>query len=126
MSTASLIAMATRLIAKKGSVTTLRVFPAGTPNATKPWRPGAATPTDHTGLKMAFVPYGGKPSMSYADGSLARLGDLVAYVSAENIPAVPDLGSHLVRADGSVWAVMAKVDYEQEGTIIAYELWVRR
>lgn len=48
--------MSLRLIDKYGQLVTWRQLENGTPaDVAKPWVPGASVPTDHTGIKVAFV-----------------------------------------------------------------------
>lgn len=123
---ASAIALAQRLIAKKGGPVTLRTFPAGADTGQE-WKPAEPVPVDQTDVRAVFLPINLKMAPEqYADGTQVRVGDQQVYVAAAGLTTAPTLGSQLIRGDGSLWTVKAcePLAPGDVAEVIMYTLWV--
>lgn len=102
---------AQRLIDKFGELVTLRTFakPIAAVDDPTPWAPATAPSpefTDQKKIRVAFFPApGDKPMKTYANGSMQRAGDLWVLIGSNAKPA-PDVGSILIRGDGSKWTLL--------------------
>lgn len=96
----SAIALAARLISKKGRAATIRRLATTTPDASKPWRVDAAAPTDYP-VRAVFLDY----EKNEIDGTNVQAGDQKCLVAASGLaiePAPPD-----VVVDGAVvWTIV--------------------
>lgn len=120
----SAIALATRLITKKGEACTLRHFLPGTVNVAQPWRPVAVSP-DHTDVpvRAAWIPLTNPltPPVQYDDGTLSKIGDCTTYTDAT---VAPKLGDRFIRGNGSVWTVKKMTPLDPGGRLVITTCWV--
>lgn len=122
----ALAATAAKLLTKFGESTTLRSFPAPSdPTTLTPWKPAARDPAyvDTPGVRVVFLAQQKQTEspLRYEDGTTQRVGDLRAYAGAG---ARFDLGSVVIRTDGSEWIVKSVNPLAPNGIVILYELWV--
>lgn len=123
----SAIALARKLLVKSGELVSLAIPTAGVENSAQPWRPG--TPGAATVSAYAvFIPYTdqGRSPKTYADGTLARTGDLQVFMEAAGLATQPDLNAILTRADGSKWRVRDIRLLDPNGQKVLNELWVTK
>lgn len=123
----SAIALAQRLIAKKGGPVTLRTFTPGADSGQE-WKPAESVPVDQPNVRAVFLPQNLQTQrpQQYADGTQVHVGDMQVYVAAADLAEPPSLGSEVIRADGEVWTVkacepLAPGDVTE---VIIYTLWV--
>lgn len=123
------IALAQRLIAKRGESVTLVGYAATPTDPAKPWEaPG--TPATRS-VKGVFLPIGAStPALAYQNGSTSKVGDLRVYIASVDstgnaIPSI-DLGSTITRGNGSVWTVANCTPLDPGGETVLYDLWVTR
>lgn len=120
----SAVALAKRLIAKKGQDVTLRGFTAGAaPDPTKPWKPGANNPVNQT-VKAVFLDY----KQKYIDGEMIQSGDQKIYLSATDTSdgsIVPEEEGLVVR-DTEIWKIVKIKQLNPNGQSIMFELQVRQ
>ena len=123
----SSIATARRLLVKNGERIVLRVAASGAPDPVQPWRPSAGTKVEVPAYAV-FIPYNdqGRTPRTYADGTLARVGDLQVFAEADGLSLQPDLDTLLVRADGSLWSIKAVKLLDPNGQKLLNELWIRQ
>ena len=120
----SAIALAKRLIAKKGTQVTLRTFAAGAlPDANEPWRAGTNTPTNQT-VVAVFLDY----EQKYVDGTTIRMGDQRVFM-----PATDTLGAAITpEVDGLVirgsetWKIVKPKPLNPGDQMVMFELQVRQ
>lgn len=124
----SAIALAKRLITKKGEAVTLRRFLEPTANPTKPWKPTEAAPAseDQTGVRMVFLDFDsiGREPLQFEDGTQVKAGDKRLFVAALGLTFLPELDHTVVRGDGSKWTVKTRKSLNPNGRNIMFELWV--
>lgn len=120
----SSIALAKRLIAKKGEKIVLRTFAPGDPTS-QPWKPGPQKATEQVGVPAVFLPINMTDAPEkYADGSLVRAGDKEVYMAASGLDKEPTLGSQLIRGDGALWTVKACDPLDPGGPKIMFTMLV--
>lgn len=121
----SAIALARKLLVKSGELISLSIPTAGAANNAQPWRPGDPGATVVAAYAV-FIPYSdqGRGSKTYADGTLARTGDLQVFMEASGLAAQPDLNSILTRGDGSKWRVRDIRLLDPNGQKVLNEVWV--
>lgn len=124
----SAIALAKRLIEKKGGPTILTKLGAATPaDPDKPWL-GEAPPAAPKTFKAVFLPFDFKGSepKKFADGTLVQVGAMQVYAAAASLGAAyyPGLNDTLTRADKSVWVIKTVKPLDPNGEQILFELWV--
>lgn len=117
----SSIALALRLITENGQSVTLRGFTAAaTPDATKPWIPGANVAVNQT-VSAVFLNYAQK----YIDGELIRSGDQQVLIPASGLTSPPELEGLIVRGS-ETWKIVAVSPLAPNDQTIMYELQVRQ
>lgn len=115
------VATAKRLIAKKGQDVTWKSLEDGAPSdPSKPWRPSAATSTEHT-VKIAFLPVDrrGDETRRYREGTAVPEGSLLGYMA--QVDFTPALKDVIVR-DGEELTVLNFDLIAPNGTPILYIL----
>lgn len=120
----SAIALAKRLIAKKGQDVTLRGFTAGaTPDPTKPWKPGTNTPVNQT-VKAVFLDY----EQKYIDGAMIQTGDQKVYMPSSDTSevAITPEEEGLVIRGAETWKIVRIKPLNPNGQSIMFELQVRQ
>ncbi len=119
----SSIALALRLIQKKGGDITVRRFDAPVANSAMPWKPTAGDPlsTDQV-VRGVVLPL--PVDRKYADGSQVRAGSQICLVAPAGVTFDPDVGNHVILADGSVWTVRARILTAPNGRKVLFELWM--
>lgn len=117
----SAIAMALRLITKKGQTATLRNFTAVAPaDANKPWKPGVSTPVNQT-PKMVFLDY----EQKFIDGAVIKMGDQRVFIPASGLTAAPTVEGLILRGS-EVWKIKAVKPLNPAGDPIMYEVQARQ
>lgn len=120
----SAIALAKRLIAKKGTEVTLRTFaPGALPDANEPWRAGTNTPTNQT-VKAVFLDY----EQKYIDGSTIRMGDQRVFMPAADTSEVaiaPEVDSLIIRGS-ETWKVVKPKPLNPGNQLVMFEIQVRQ
>lgn len=126
MSDASLLAMAERLIAKRGRSVTIERDTASTlAQAGKPWR-GREIESDEEGVSCVILPMDRtsfSDGMRYANGEPMKESDEKAYVKGSVAEIEP--GNRIVDGDAT-YTVMQVKQYRPGSTSILWDLWVRR
>lgn len=115
------VALAKRLIDKKGQDVTLRRIQPLTPrDPSKPWAGRPAQPVDEV-VTMVFLDF----EQNYIDGTTVQQGDLRAYLAAADATAAPTLKDVVIRNGVKMNIVKCSplAPAEQE---IFFELQVRR
>ena len=101
----SSVALAQRLLTKKGASAILRSTVVSTPpDPSKPWIPGPSTPTDQN-VKALFLNYAQK----YIDGTLIRTGDQQVYLPSMDItgaPIFPAIDGLIIRGTEKPWKII--------------------
>lgn len=127
----SAVALARRLIDKKGGRTVL--IKAGspvTPDEDKPWEQESSDPaTTSKTIKAVFLDFAslGSAPKRFADGTLVQEGDKQVYLSASSLGSiVVGLNDILQRADGSRWIVKTAKLLDPDGQKILWEVWVKQ
>lgn len=116
------IATAARLIAKNGQVVTWRKMEDGTPpDATKPWKPAAATNTDFQ-VPIVFLPDNrkGYEWLAALKGTEVPKGSLTGIMAAPTgfTPTIKDV----VIRGGQTLAIETLDELSPNGQIIMYEI----
>jgi hypothetical protein len=117
----SAIALAKRLIKKKGRAVVLRSYTAtAAADAAKPWKPGVNTPSNQNGFGV-FLNY----EQKFIDGSTILRGDQHVYLSLEGITTAPQVQGTLLR-DAEIWKIIAVEPLNPGEQVVFYELQVRQ
>lgn len=120
----SAVALAQRLIAKKGAAAILRASAkAPPPDPSKPWKPGARSDVDQN-IKAVFLDY----KQSVIDGSRIKQGDqrvLVASTDDLGNPVAPTTNHRIIRGSED-WQVMDVATTKPGDQVVYFELQVRR
>lgn len=120
----SAIALAKRLLKKKGQPVTLRSLTAApAPDPSKPWYPGANAPTDWT-VDAVFLGY----EQKYIDGEQVQMGDQQVYMPAFDTSGAAILPEEegLVIRGAETWKIVALKPLNPAGDPVMYELQVRQ
>lgn len=120
----SVIALAKRLITKKGQEVALRGFTTGTaPDPAKPWEPGANSVSDQT-VSAVFLDY----EQKYVDGTMIRTGDQIVYMPSTDVldVAIAPQVDGLVLRGAEVWEIVNSRPLNPAGQPIMYVLQVRQ
>lgn len=124
----SSIALAKRLITKKGEAVTLRRFSEPTANPSKPWKPTSPSTAseDQTAVSMVFLNFDslGREPLQFEDGTQVKSGDKRVLVAALGLTFAPSLGQVILRGDGSKWLIKTCRALNPNGRDIVFELWV--
>jgi hypothetical protein len=121
----SALALALKLIKKKGRPVALRHFSdAPVPDAQKPWRTGQAGYTDVPGhaVLLDFGDLGER----YMPGTEVQVGDKLALMPASGLAATPDLRDTLVFDGEEPWAIINRRTLEPGGVPVLHSMQVRR
>lgn len=120
----AMAAKAQRMIANFGEKVTLRTFPKPAVNVDQPWRPTAPAPADQLLVPCIFLPQKLQKDapLRYADGTSQRIGDMEVLVGPA-LTTPPDIGSELIRGDGSRWVVKHVSTLAPAGTPLLHTLW---
>ncbi len=117
----SAIALAKKLIAKNGQMVTLRGYVEGdAADPDKPWRPGAAVPSNQP-IEAVFLDY----EQKYIDGETVRTGDQRVFIPAEGLSTPPDPRGTILRGS-EVWKIIGLKPLNPNGQAIMYEAQVRQ
>lgn len=120
----SAIALAKRLIAKKGTSVTLRsMTPGALPDANEPWRAGANTPVDQT-VKAVFLDY----EQAYIDGTTIRMGDQRVFMPAtdnSDVAITPEVDGLVIRGS-ETWKIVKPRPLNPGNQMVMFEIQVRR
>lgn len=115
------IALAKKLIAKNGQMVTLQGFSDADPaDPDKPWRPGAAAPSNQP-IEAVFLDY----EQKYIDGETVRTGDQRVFIPAEGLTAPPDPRGTILRGV-EVWKIVGLKPLNPNGQAVMYEAQVRQ
>lgn len=119
------LALALRLIKKKGRVVTLRQFSdAPVPDANKPWRVGQLSSTDIPGFAILLDM--GSMGEHYMPGTEIQIGDKLVLMPASGLSATPQLRDVLVFGAEEPWAIVTIQTLEPGGVPVLHSLQVRR
>lgn len=120
----SAIALARRLIKKKGAVVTLRGFSrAPDPSDDEPWNPSPNDPQDAE-VDAVFLDF----EQKYIDGSVILFGDQQVYMPAFDTsgdPLTPEAEGVVIRG-GETWKIIAVKPLNPAGDPVMYTLQVRQ
>lgn len=117
----SAVALARRLLKKKGRQVTLRGFNHGAPaDPSKPWKPAANTPVDSP-VFAVFLDY----EQKYIDGTTIRTGDQRVFMSTEGVTLEPQQDGLIVTSNGN-WTIVKSSPLAPGEQVILYELQVRQ
>lgn len=118
----ALIETAKRLIEKNGEPSTLvRTTPGAPSDPTKPWEPGTPTVTS-TPVSTVWL-----NESILRRGTLVKEGEIFAILAAKDLSSVPDPSlDHLVRSDGTRYAIVAVEPLSPNGQKIIYEIRARK
>lgn len=120
----SAIALAKRLIAKKGQQVTLRGFTAGAlPDANQPWRAGQNAAVNST-VVAVFLDY----EQKYIDGEVIQMGDQQVFMPAtdtSDVAVTPELEGLIIRGS-ETWKIKAIRPLRPGSQLVMYELQVRQ
>lgn len=120
----SSVALAIRLITKKGALVTLRGFSAAPPaDPSKPWKPGDKTPVDQT-VRGVFLGYERKD----IDGTRIKEGDQRVLVPSVDTTgaAIAPTSDHVILRGSESWQVVSVKETKPADQIVYYALQVRR
>jgi hypothetical protein len=121
----SALALALRLIKKKGRAVTLRQYSdAPVPDANKPWRVGQPTPTDLPGFAVLLD--FGDMGEHYMPGTEVQVGDKLVLMPASGLAAAPQLRDVLVFGAEEPWAIVTVQTLEPGGVPVLHSMQVRR
>lgn len=121
----SALALALRLIKKKGRAVTLRQYgDAPVPDVNKPWRVGQATPTDLPayGVLLDF----GDMGEHYMPGTEVQVGDKLVLMPASGLAVRPQLRDTLQFGAEDPWAIVTVQTLEPGGVPVLHSMQVRR
>lgn len=120
----SSIALAKRLIKKKGQQVTLRSLTAtAAPDPAKPWYPGANVPVNWT-VDAVFLGY----EQKYIDGEQVQMGDQQVYMPAADLLGAqinPEEEGLVIRGT-ETWKIIKVKPLNPAGDPVMYELQVRQ
>lgn len=117
MSYARQIAMAKRLIAKKGTLVTW-IKQAGTTSNTQPWKVTAANPVTYP-VSVVYTSHGKQPFRYLTPGSEVPDGETGALMA--QVPFTPEMGDTIL--DGTEKFVIKSIDVVQPASeVILYKL----
>lgn len=117
----SAIALAKRLITKKGAAISLRRYTDGTPaDPAKPWQPGARTHVDYP-THGAFLEY----QKNDIDGTEVKAGDQQVYVAASDLAVAP-AGSDVILRGSEVWTIKNISELKPADDPVLYVFQVRQ
>lgn len=115
------VALARRLIDKKGGPLTLRSFMATAgADPEKPWRPGGNTAVDQT-PRGVFLDYEEK----YVDGTSILRGDQRVFLAADGLTAPPEEEGLVIRGT-QTWKIIKVKELKPGEQSIMFELQVRK
>lgn len=120
----SSIALAKRLITKKGQAVTLRSLTTAAPvDEDKPWNPGANVPSDQTVMGV-FLDY----EQRYIDGALIKAGDQRVLMPATDTAgtAIAPAAGRIVLRGQEKWEVITVKPLAPAGDPVMFELQVRQ
>lgn len=121
----SALALALRLIKKKGRAVTLRQFSdAPVPDVSKPWRVGQATPTD-VPAHGVLLDFGGVGE-HYMPGTEIQVGDKLVLMPASGLAVRPQLRDTLQFGAEEPWAIVTVQTLEPGGVAVLHSMQVRR
>lgn len=120
----SSVALAKRLIKKKGQPVTLKTF-ANTPPADPdpPWKSGDNVPTLQT-VNAVFLDY----EQKYIDGEFIRSGDQRVFAPSTDtaeVPISPTLNGLILRGS-QIWKIVGIKPLNPNGQSILFEIQVRQ
>lgn len=121
----SALALALKLIKKKGRAVTLRQFsdaPVGDVN--KPWRVGQPTPTNLPAFAVLLD--FGAIGEHYMPGTEVQVGDRLVLMPASDLAATPQLRDVLVFGAEEPWAIVTVQTLEPGGVPVLHSMQVRR
>lgn len=121
----SALAIALRLIKKKGRAVTLRQFSdAPVPDANRPWRVGQPTTTELSGYAVLLD--FGSVGERYMPGTEVQVGDKLVLMPASGLAATPQLRDVLVFGAEEPWAIVTVQTLEPGGVPVLHSMQVRR
>lgn len=119
------LALALRLIKKKGRAVALRQFSdAPVPDAIKPWRVGQPTHLDVPGFAVLLD--FGSMGERYMSGTEIQVGDKLVLMPASGLGVTPQLRDVLVFGAEDPWAIVTVQTLEPGGVPVLHSLQVRR
>lgn len=113
--------LAHELLEEFGEAGTLVRSVGGAPaDPAKPWAPGAAVVTNYT-VHLAQI----SESILRRE-TLVKTGEVVMLLAASELTVTPDPSlDHIVRADGSRYAIVRVDPFNPAGTVVFYEIIAR-
>jgi hypothetical protein len=119
------LALALRLIKKKGRPVVLRHFSdAPVPDTQKPWRTGQAGFTSVSG--HAVLLDFGDLGDHYIPGTEVQVGDKLALMPASGLTTTPNLRDTLVFSGEEPWTIINRRTLEPGGVPVLHSMQVRR
>ncbi len=120
----SAVALALRLIKKKGKLITVRNVTVAAPaDSNKPWYPGAGTNVDQS-VYGVFLDY----AQRYIDGETIKTGDQQVYLPSTDVtgaPVTPKVDGLILRGS-EVWKILAVSPLKPADQLIIHTVQVRQ